>query len=237
MRLSRGWRGLLLFWIGVATCGGIAAMILEILGPTGPNTDVAVREDQEPTVIEFASQVPATSVDQQPTMSEFAGQVPSTYVAAAQVPAETATAVAAATIGPEVPASPPAPQSATIEPKSVVTKMPVEADHTDSHEPSVRTRKLYLRIVRDSEKCPRVMCYKWHLIQQRLKLSHPPTLDMAQLQLAPSIRKAAEKGQVELIIDAVEHHRRINGHDSVIFVATNLAGVMPHDGATSEDRP
>ena len=91
-------------------------------------------------------------------------------------------------------------------------------------------RTLHLRVVRDSAHCPQTTCYRWHVLGRRIKPPHPATLDLASLRLAPSIRDAAEKGQVELIIDAVEHHKTIHGRDSIILVATSLTGVTPHDG-------
>ena len=84
-----------------------------------------------------------------------------------------------------------------------------------------------LRITRDHKLCPKIVCYKWHLVTQRAKLPRGATIDLAQLRLAPSLREATENGQVELIINAVE--RRKPGRGNVIFVATSLFGVMPHD--------
>jgi hypothetical protein len=93
-----------------------------------------------------------------------------------------------------------------------------------------REKTLHLRIVRDSQRCPVTPCYKWHLIQQRMKSPRPPVLDMTGLRLAPSIREDVEKGKIELIVDAVEQHKSVNGRDTVIMVATGLAGITPHDG-------
>ena len=74
--------------------------------------------------------------------------------------------------------------------------------------------------------CPKIVCYKWHLVTQRAKLPRAATIDLAQLRLAPSLREATENGQVDLIINAVERRK---GRENVIFVATSLFGVMPHD--------
>ena len=54
------------------------------------------------------------------------------------------------------------------------------------------------------------------------------TIDLAQLRLAPSLREATENGKVDLIINATELERR-QGRENVIFVATSLYGVTPHD--------
>ena len=83
-----------------------------------------------------------------------------------------------------------------------------------------------LRITRDHKLCPKVVCYKWHLVTQRAKLPRAATIDLAQLRLAPSLREATENGKVDLIINAVERRK---GRENVIFVATSLYGVMPHD--------
>ena len=68
-----------------------------------------------------------------------------------------------------------------------------------------RTEKTrLLRITRDHKLCPKVVCYKWHLVTQRAKLPRGATIDLAQLRLAPSLREATENGKVDLIINATE---------------------------------
>ena len=200
MRLSRGWCGLFLFWMAMVTFGTTTAWTLHLLGPPGPPEASAQERQADPAVVEFA------------------GQVPAIFQTAEAKPQDVANL--AATVTPETTASAEEhglPRPAAIEP----------ADRQESPMPD---RTLHLRIVRDSARCPQTTCYKWHVLGRRIKPPHPATLDMASLRLAPSIREAAEKGQVELIIDAVEHHRTIHGRDSIILVATSLAGVTPHDG-------
>jgi hypothetical protein len=104
------------------------------------------------------------------------------------------------------------------------TKTANEAAHATVPAPG---KTLHLRIARDSKLCPQTTCYKWRLISQHSKAPRAATIDLAQLRLAPGLREAAENGDVQLIVDAVEHHKTINGRDTVIFEATNLAGVLP----------
>jgi hypothetical protein len=213
MRLSHGWCGLFLFWLGVTALCGIAAWSLEILGPAGPNSAVARQEQPEPPMIEFASSVPATQ------LAAAAEPAPVTTVASATNAADQVAAPQ------DVP--PPVRQQASAETSDAVQH---ERTLAVQHEPAGPERTLHLRIFRDSLRCPDNACYRWHLLQAHLRPPHPATLDMAKLRLAPSIREAAEKGKVDLIIDAVEHHRTVNGRDSIILVATSLTGVTPHDG-------
>ncbi len=231
MRLSRGWHGwygLLLFWVGIATFCVIGAGALQVLGPVSSSGALA-RQEPEPAVNEFPSRVPKTFV--------AAATVPARVVDASENAAltvpdpEPAPAVASETTALADPAAPPSDtQSAMPGQKDIVPPPPPQATEVARH-PAPRERTLHIRIVRDSGRCPKTMCYKWHLIQQRLKLARPPTLDMAELQLPASIREAAEKGEVELFVDAVERHQTIKGRDSVVIVARNLAGVAPGPGS------
>jgi hypothetical protein len=74
-----------------------------------------------------------------------------------------------------------------------------------------------------------VVCYRYHLVTDRLKLPRHALVDLAGLSLAPHLRTGVDKGDVDLRIEAVEQHRTIRGRETPIFVATNLAGVTPHD--------
>ena len=205
MQLSRGWCGLVLFWTGVVTFGTTTAWTLQSLGPPGPPEASAPERQADPTVVEFAGQVPAT-------------------FQTTEAVAEPAT--------PQDPANLPA----TVAPETIAAAgehgLPrlVAVEPGDRQEPPMPDRTLHLRVVRDSAHCPQTTCYRWHVLGRRIKPPHPATLDLASLRLAPSIRDADEKGQVELIIDVVEHHRTIHGRDSIILVATSLTGVTPHDG-------
>ncbi len=104
------------------------------------------------------------------------------------------------------------------------------AQASDEQEPRPEKTRL-LRITRDHKLCPQTVCYKWHLVTQRAKLPRGATIDLAQLRLAPSLREATENGKVDLIINATEHHEAASGRGIVIFVATSLFGVTPHDEA------
>jgi hypothetical protein len=110
-----------------------------------------------------------------------------------------------------------------------VGRVGTERDSTQTA--SGQEKRLNLRIARDSERCPKVVCYKWHLVTQRLKPPHYTKVELAGLRLAPGLQHKVENGNIDLLIDAVAHHRTINGHDTLIFVATNLAGVTPHDAS------
>jgi hypothetical protein len=205
MRLSRGWCGLVLFWTAVVTFGTTTAWTLQSLGPPGPPEAAAPQRQADPAGVEFARQVPAT----------FQTAAAAAQTTTRQDPADPPAAVAPETI-------------ASAGEHGLRRFAAIEPD--DQKEPPIAERTLHLRIVRDSAHCPRTACYRWHVLERRIRSPHPATLDLASLRLAPSIREAAEKGQVELIIDAVEHHRTIRGRDSIVFVATSLAGVTPHDG-------
>jgi hypothetical protein len=202
MQLSRSWCRLLFFWVGIGTLCGVGVATLEILGPAGRDTRVAAESEPSAPVVTDARQPPepVSAVGFETTQPTSSD---ATTPEADAISPRQQTAIAVPSHGPAIP---------------------------PRREPVVAERTLHLRVFRDNAHCPRTPCYKWHLIEQRLKSSRHPTLDLAKLPLAPSIREAAEKGQVDLIVDAVEQHRSINGHDTVIMVATSLAGVMPHDG-------
>jgi hypothetical protein len=90
-------------------------------------------------------------------------------------------------------------------------------------------KRLNLRVTRDWKRCPVVVCYRYHLVTERRKLPRHAVVDLAGLRLAPNLRSGVDKGDIDLLIEAVEHRRTINGRERPIFVATNLAGVAPHD--------
>lgn len=256
MRLSRGWYGLIQFWVGVVSFCGIGAVILQTLGSSVQHEGAAVESRPDPVFVEFPSVVPLTSVAvaAAPDLAVEAAAEPEEASAmkaedASPEPvivakADTAALSDVAEASPE-PVSAPvadttaisdrdsftpdradtAPEPAMAAPRKVVALVDEapQADAPASH------RKFHLRIVRDHERCPKVVCYKWNLIQQRLKPPHPATVDLAGLRLAPDLREAAEQGNIELFVEAVEQHKTVKGRDSLVFVATNLAGVMPHD--------
>ena len=105
-----------------------------------------------------------------------------------------------------------------------------EANGTGSHEADKAGKKLRLRVARDRRHCPGTTCLTWRLLKQRGGAPRAARIDLAGLHLAPDLRDAAEKGKVELIVDAVEQHETIKGRHMVILVATDLTGVRPHEG-------
>jgi hypothetical protein len=224
MRLSRGWFGLILFWTGVASVCAIAGGTLQVLGSPHPEHRSARNNNVDPTTAEVALRVPlvsvavagaadvdATAPDRPDEAADFVDSVPLTRNAV------------------DHPEEASAPTAREASPQPVVT---AASEITAANE-AVRTtapmpeKKLHLRIARDSKLCPQTTCYKWRLISQHSKAPRAATIDLAQLRLAPGLREAAENGDVQLIVDVVEHHKTIRGRDTVIFEATNLAGVLP----------
>jgi hypothetical protein len=122
---------------------------------------------------------------------------------------------------------------ADLPPRAPTPAIARPAAETKSDPPGTTSRqekRLNLRITRDSERCPKVVCYKWHLVTERLKPPHYTKVDLARLRLAPSLRRGVDNGDIDLIIEAVAQRKTINGHDTLIFTATSLEGVAPHDG-------
>ena len=76
---------------------------------------------------------------------------------------------------------------------------------------SLQGKRLNLRITRDTQRCPVVVCYRYHLVTDRLKLPRHALVDLAGLSLAPHLRTGVDKGDVDLLIEAVEQHRTIRG--------------------------
>lgn len=204
---------------------GAGAATLQILGaPSERSQQAMVQTDSTTTVSELTAAVPtapamapvAATADIAATEEVTPAIAPAPAIAAEQTPvgsdaalivtAAAALPAPALNIANEAPAAtPPAPPPA---------------------------RKRQLRIVRDSRQCPTPNCSKWTVIAQRAKRPRTATVDVANLHLAPSLRQAAEKGEVELIINAIERHETLKGRDIVIFVATSLTGVVPHDEAS-----
>ena len=230
MRLSRGWCGLLLFWVGIAIIGVVGAGILQMIGPPAPIDNSAQDERADPISVEFASRVPVTvSVAALAAALPTPGDVANTSAPPAlQASPESAMMVASKTAGSMDPGAAP------FDAWTVIPNLRNPIAITGVNQTSVGTRQeaalpektLLLRITRDHKLCPKTICYKWHLVKQRAKLPRAATIDLAQLRLAPSLLEATENGQVELIINAVERRK---GRENVIFVATSLFGVTPHD--------
>ena len=216
MRLSRGWWALLLFWAGVVSLCGIGAGTLQVLGSPSAEERPAQANQADPT----PGVVPSSSSAAVPA-TDLAVEAPGHPVVMA-----VSEPIAAAHQDAFAPGSPTAGfQTATAAANENVTA----ANEGARPETTPSEKKLHLRIVRDSKLCPKTTCYKWRVINQRSKPPRAATIDLAQLHLAPGLREAAENGDVQLLIDAVEHHKMINGRDVIIIVATGLTGVTPHD--------
>jgi hypothetical protein len=223
MRLSRGWGGLILFWVGIAALGGIGAGILQTIGPPAPIDDSA-QDERVPTALSAATQ--DSGVETPSDLDETSSQL------AREAPRESATLVAHETT------SSMDPDAAPFDAWTVVPYLRTPDAIDGGNETGAGTRQAaprpettrLLRITRDHKLCPKIVCYKWHLVTQRAKLPRGATIDLAQLRLAPSLREATENGKVDLIINATER-KAASGRGNVIFVATSLFGVTPHDEA------
>ena len=88
-------------------------------------------------------------------------------------------------------------------------------------------KTVLLRVTRDTKACPTAPCLRWHVVQRHAKPQRASSLDFARLRLAPGLRQAAEGGEVELYIDAIEEHRTVKGRENIVYVATSLAGDDP----------
>ena len=237
MRLSRGWCALLLFWAGVVSLCGIGAGTLQVLGSPSPEARPAQENHADLTPIEFASVVPPTSPAVLPATALAVGASGRLEEASAPnaqevSPEPVAMAASEPTARANQDAVTPGSQAAPSQVDTAVTnEKPNTANEGARPEAPLPEKRLHLRIVRDNKLCPNTTCYKWHLINQRSKALRAATIDLAQLHLAPGLREAVENGDVQLLIDAVEHHKTINGRDVVVIVATSVAGVTPHDSS------
>jgi hypothetical protein len=222
MRLSRGWRRLLLSWAGAVALCITSAGILEVLAPFGRDGRTALDQRTITDFIQSAKVVPATVRVDPPA--------PPPPVMETAAPTESAPVVAFETMTPRDNVVEPDPQSVT--PVPAANASPPNRQETKrsrARTASLQGRRLNLRITRDTERCPVVVCYRYHWVTDRLKLPRHALVDLAGLSLAPHLRTGVDKGDVDLLIEAVEQHRTIRGRETPIFVATNLAGVTPHD--------
>ena len=227
MRVSRGWRELALSWAGIAVLGGAGAGILEMMGPPALIDDSAQDKRADLIPFEFADNGPVALSAVAP--AETPSDVDKTAASRAQEGSREAGIMVARETTSSMD-----PGGATFDAWTVIPYQPMPGAIEDRNEtkasarhdapPPEKTR--LLRITRDHKLCPKVVCYKWRLVTQRANLPRAATIDLAQLRLAPSLREATEKGQVELIINAVERRK---GRENVTFVATSLYGVTPHD--------
>lgn len=215
MQLSRGWQRLLLSWAGAVCLCVTSAGLFQFLGP--------VSQDDTPVLAQHAARTAGVA-----SIAALADS-PTVPAPAGTQATGVATLTALETTDPlgddarsDLPPAVPTPAADVSPPGGA--EMKAKSAQTPREE-----KRLDLRITRDSERCPKVVCYKWHLVTQRRKLPRHTTVDLARLRLAPSLLKSVDNGDIDLIIEAVEQHKRIHGHDNLVFVATNLAGVAPHD--------
>jgi hypothetical protein len=215
---------LLVSWGAAVSLCVISAGILGVRGPRTGVEETALQQQSLPGAIPTAKITPATAAaDAQATaepalvaievqMVKDEGNPRTDLPPKTSTPAVTQLAAAA---------TPPVP--AVIQPAA-------EAKNDAAGTAARDEKHLNLRITRDSERCPKVVCYRWHLVTQRLKPPPYTKVDLAGLRLAPSLRRGVDNGDIDLIIEAVAQRKTINGHDTLVFVATNLSGVTPHDG-------
>jgi hypothetical protein len=233
MQLSRGWGGLILFWAVVVALGGIGTGTLQVLGSPSAERSPVHGNDAASTTVEFASLVPLTPFAVAPAAADVVAAPDRVEEAAAPnaqeaSPEPVAMARSETTAVADRGALTPDPPAASFDGgKAVADEAPNAVNESARPAARVPEKRLHLRIARDSKLCPDTTCYKWRLINQRAKSPRAATIDLAKLHLAPSLREAAENGDIQLIVDAVEHHRTIHGRDMIIFQATNLAGVLP----------
>lgn len=222
MRLSRGWRRLLLSWSGAVSLCITSAGILELLGPASRDDRMALDQRIIADSIQSASVVPAT------IRVEPAASPPPIMETVRQAQPAATVATDAVASRDDVDASDLQP----IAPESVPNVAPPnreEAKRNPRRAASLQGKRVNLRITRDTERCPVVVCYRYHLVTERIKLPRHALVDLAGLRLAPHLRSGVDKGNIDLLIEAVEQRRTVRGRETPIFVATNLAGVTPHD--------
>jgi hypothetical protein len=202
--------------------------MLEFLGPLGQDRRMALDQRIITDSMQSANVMPATIRVDPPT--------PPPLIMEMAQPTEPASAVAAETMAPKDTVAVADPQS--VAPIAGANMLPVSQAETKRNGPrpaaspqtaSSQGKRLNLRITRDWKRCPVVVCYRYHLVTERLKLPRHAVVDLAGLRLAPNLRTGVDKGDIDLLIEAVEHRKTINGRDTPIFIATTLAGVTPHD--------
>ncbi len=222
MRLSRGWRRLLLSWAGAVSLCITSAGIFEFLAPAGQDGRTALNQRIIADSIQSASVVPATIRVEPPA--------PPRPIMEPASPTEPPPVAAVETTASRDDAVEPDPQPVT--PAAVANVSPPTRAETKKSAPRTASppgKRLNLRITRDMQRCPVVVCYRYHLVTQQRKLPRHALVDLAGLRLAPHLRSGVDKGDIDLLIEVVEHRRTVNGRETPIFVATNLAGVTPHD--------
>jgi hypothetical protein len=212
---------LLLSWAGAVSLCIASAGTLEFLAPVGQNSQTALDQRTIADSIQSANVVPATIRVDAP---------PPPPIMETVRPPQSAPAVADETLASRENVVEPDPQPvAPISAADVSAPSPKEMKRNRARTPSLQGKRLNLRVTRDTERCPVVVCYRYHLVTERLKLPRHALVDLAGLRLAPHLRTGVDKGDIDLLIEVVEQRRTIRGRETPIFVATNLAGVTPHD--------
>ncbi len=90
---------------------------------------------------------------------------------------------------------------------------------------------VHLRVARAPRKCHRAACRAsaWKVLNHGdANLPRHAKLKLHGLRLAPTLREAAERGEIDLLIDAKPEQRTVHGRKVLEFVATQLTGVTPH---------
>jgi hypothetical protein len=210
MKLSRGWSTLLLCWAAAVSLCVLTGEILRIMVPVNQEDAKAVEQRALQAAMQQISNGPATALAP-PDVARFDQN------AQAGAPSDPVVHVDTAPLRDETPPS--------------ISSTYGSGDIRRDNQPasSNQDKRLNLRITRDSERCPKVICYKWHLVTRRLKPPQFTKVELEGLRLAPSLQHDVDNGNIDLLIDAVTQHRTINGHDTLIFIATDLIGVTPHD--------
>ncbi len=202
----------------------------EDAGSVPPAGAVPVAQAPVPAPSDAAVEAPREAVEAAPPQAAEAAPEPAVTAATEPTPpasVQPADQPAAATEATVILASiqPTAPQAAATHPPIAALG---DSDGVRREVPPPR-KTVLLRVTRDTKACPTAPCLRWHVVQRHAKPQRASSLDFARLRLAPGLRQAAEGGEVELYIDAIEEHRTVKGRENIVYVATSLAGVTPHD--------
>lgn len=202
----------------------------EDAGSVPPAGAVPVAQAPVPAPSDAAVEAPREAVEAAPPQAAEAAPEPAVTAATEPTPpasVQPADQPAPATEATVILASiqPTAPQAAATHPPIAALG---DSEGVRREVPPPR-KTVLLRVTRDTKACPTAPCLRWHVVQRHAKPQRASSLDFARLRLAPGLRQAAEGGEVELYIDAIEEHRTVKGRENIVYVATSLAGVTPHD--------
>src|SRR5690349_12686490 len=190
MGLSRGWCGLVLFWAGIVSLGGVGAVTLEVLGPPpatvdSERADLAGRAQAVvPEAISYST--PIARITREPT-PVVAPEIPAaadgsgpedTQVQAASPPRlpETGTD-AKMMVASETTAAPNKKDNVGLTPVSrdtlsesgvaAVANAVDEASEVAPQNTDRAKKKLHLRIARDKRRCGQTACLTWRLVKRQ----------------------------------------------------------------------